>query len=312
MKQGEADTLHVSVGYACNNACVFCMESYVPDDRFAVVKGLMAEDRMYRDMDTHTHLRKVSFGRGEPTLNPDLPKYVAYAKKKGFREIAVISNGRRYADRAYCLTLVESGVNEFIVSVHGHVGELHEALTRGKGGFVEVERGLRNLAAIRERYPIRIVVNHVVNRVNAPFIGHFLKFMKGYPVDVVVLSIVQPIWGESADKLFPLLMPRYSDVADRIGRIRKKAPDLFFSRAGREYVSIIDLPRCCAEALAKHIGFKEERVSELDRGGPDAVAVSGKGRGPRCGECAYGGVCGGVYDEYANRFGWDEFVPVKR
>jgi len=310
MNGRDAETLHVSVGYACDNACVFCMESDIVG-RHDSVKRLIAEERMYRDMDAHRHMRKVSFGRGEPTLNPDLPKYVAYAKSSGFREVAVISNGRRYADRGYCLTLIESGVTEFILSLHGHTRELHETLTRGKNSFSDALRGLGNLSELKGDYPIRIVVNHVVNRVNHDFIEGFLAVMKGYPIDVVVLSVVQPIGG-NMEKLFSALMPRYSEVAKRIDGIRSRHPELFFSGSGKEYVSIIDLPRCCSPSLAKNIGFKEKRVSEQDKALPGAVSVSGKNKGIRCRECAYDDTCEGVYDNYVKRFGWDEFAPVPK
>ena len=311
MSKEDIETLHVSVGYACNNACIFCMESNIPG-LYDSVRRLISAGRMYRDMDTHGHMRKVSFGRGEPTLNPDLPKYVAYAKKVGFRDIAVISNGRRYADRDYCKTLIGSGVTEFIVSVHGHTKELHETLTRRKDSFAETTDGLKNLSDLKQEQSFRIVVNHVVNKTNCPFIGDFLKYMRGYSIDVIVLSVVQPIWWGNRAKLFPALMPRYSDVAKRIDGIRRRNPEWFLPDAGGECVSIIDLPWCCSSPLVGNIGFKEKRVSEQDERAPDSLAVAGKSKGLRCRECVYDGICDGVYDAYTSRFGWGEFVPVKR
>lgn len=86
MKTGKIETLHVSAGFTCNNACLFCMES---DKRlrYRLVKRFIASGYMYREMDKHSNIKRIGFGRGEPTLNPDLPEYVSYAKKNGFTEI---------------------------------------------------------------------------------------------------------------------------------------------------------------------------------------------------------------------------------
>lgn len=72
-------TLHISAGYTCNNACLFCMESD-KESRYRIVKNFIATKHMYHEIDKHKNVKKVAFSRGEPTLNPNLAEYVAYAK----------------------------------------------------------------------------------------------------------------------------------------------------------------------------------------------------------------------------------------
>jgi len=51
------------------------------ESRYQLVKKFIATNHMYREMDKHKNVKKIGFGRGEPTLNPELANYVAYAKK---------------------------------------------------------------------------------------------------------------------------------------------------------------------------------------------------------------------------------------
>lgn len=316
MRTEQVESLHVSVGYTCNNSCRFCMESD-KEKRYRIVKGFIADGHMYDEMDRHSRLgmKKIGFGRGEPTLNPDLPKYVAYARKKGFTEIAVISNGRQYSDMDFCLKLIESGVTDFIVSLHGHTRELHESMTRGKNSFSETTNGLTNLTELRKRHTFRITISHVVNKVNYRFMGSFLSFMTRYAIDEVLLGVVRPYpWGGMKD-FFPALMPRYRDVAEVLDRLLEDNPDLFLAREenGRKYVTINDLPICSSAKVTEYLGIRRDWTSGNDI--PEEESHTDglkKSHGPACAGCVYSRMCSGVFDTYTDHYGWDEFKTVKK
>ena len=135
--------LQVLVGVECNNSCVFCVaEAGDRDEKCKFVKEFLPRN-IYRVLKKNKSGKKVIFSRAEPTLNSDLINYVRYAKKQGYLDIAIISNGRMYSNMAYCLDLVESGVNEFIVSIHGHNKKVHESLTLAPGSFDKLFKDLR-------------------------------------------------------------------------------------------------------------------------------------------------------------------------
>ena len=58
----------------------------------------------------------VSFTGGEPTLRPDLPELIAYARSRGMR-VNLITNGIRCADAGYVATLEEAGLDSAQVSL---------------------------------------------------------------------------------------------------------------------------------------------------------------------------------------------------
>ncbi len=311
MKTEKIETLHVSVGFTCNNSCFFCMESN-KKLRYDTVKKFISSDHMYREMDKHRNVKKIGFGRGEPTLNPDLPKYIAYAKKKGFLEIAVISNGRQYKDKEFCRKLIESGVTEFIVSLHGHTKEIHEVLTRGKDSFLETTQGLKNLSELRHQFKFRIVISHVVTKVNYRFIGNFLKLMRNFTISEILLGVVRPYNCGGMKKFFFALMPKYSEVAKEIDQLFEKNAKLFFSKedANKKYVIINDIPACSSKKLVELIGIRREWVSGNDIKGEEYADGLPRLKSIKCQKCLYEKMCGGIFESYINHYGWDEFTPV--
>ena len=93
-KLGQRDErLHVSIGAVCNNNCVFCME----EDREGRYENnsAMTAERVRWILEQSRGAEEVCFTSGEPTTRPELPDFVALAKRLGYRRISVMTNGRR-------------------------------------------------------------------------------------------------------------------------------------------------------------------------------------------------------------------------
>ena len=67
----------------------------------------------------------VSFTGGECTLRPELPEFIAHARKRGMR-VNIITNGVTCSSRAYVDKLVAAGLTSAQVSVEGPDAEIHE------------------------------------------------------------------------------------------------------------------------------------------------------------------------------------------
>jgi uncharacterized radical SAM superfamily Fe-S cluster-containing enzyme len=111
----------IRLGYRCNARCGFCYYHDMLDNPVekeptsAQLRGRLAALRSEGAME-------VEFTGGEPTIRPDLPELVAYAKEQGFTNISVISNGLRIANANYAKRLVDAGMNDVLFSVHGPDG----------------------------------------------------------------------------------------------------------------------------------------------------------------------------------------------
>lgn len=135
----------VTFGFRCNLACTFCMVEDVLD-RY---EGASL-DQMRQKLRDPTFMRgagRVVLSGGEATLEKNLLEYVRAAREiPQVRHVRVQTNGTRLANRGYLKSLLEAGVDEFFVSLHGHDVETCDALTQKKGSFRAILAGIEAIA----------------------------------------------------------------------------------------------------------------------------------------------------------------------
>src|SRR5262249_38978412 len=91
----------ITVGFACNNACVFCAQG----DLARAPPPAAAADRIARGLAAIEPGETVAFLGGEPTLHDALPAWIREADARGAARIVVQTNGRRLAYRAFAEAL---------------------------------------------------------------------------------------------------------------------------------------------------------------------------------------------------------------
>ncbi len=170
---GLAGYTVIPVWYGCNNDCVICM--------LAPVKGqLPAVDF---DLFKKLVIRIVSGGRcrhlilsgAEVTTFPGLGRYVAFAAAFDYFEtIQVQTNGRKLCDAAYLRGLIDAGVNEFFISIHGP-REVHDAISRVPGSYDQTMQGIGNLRG----YPVNLLTNTVLTRLNYGHVAALIEEIAG-------------------------------------------------------------------------------------------------------------------------------------
>lgn len=335
--------LHVCVGDDCNNNCIFCMEEdrQSRHDRMA---GQTDDDvrRMLTSVDPS--VREVMFTSGEPTLHPRLPEYIRWAAQAGFQIVGLITNGRRLSYRPYARSLLEAGLNHVLVSIHGPDAATHDALTRTRGAFVQALAGLANLAVLKREFPaLKVHTSYVVNARNYDKVATFFQVMRPFRVDQHVFNVMMP--DGRGGTFFDQLMPRYGDVA---AAFRAFVDGLTADERAR--VFLLDIPYCTTTGLPdgvrgyveRYFHFEPDGTVHLDPEGGDTDptpaagdevlvqtdALAGETRAyakvaktarddrvrtkrPLCAQCGFERQCRGVFRSYVERFGWDEFRPVR-
>jgi len=81
----------------------------------------------------------------EITLRGDLTELAQRARQSGFDHVRIQTHGMHLAQESFCRKLIESGVDEFFVSVAGADAETHDAITEVDGSFERTIRGLENI-----------------------------------------------------------------------------------------------------------------------------------------------------------------------
>jgi cyclic pyranopterin phosphate synthase len=342
--QGDSalgDRLHVCVGYSCNNNCIFCMESD-RDTRFLRLKAQTPED-VRRMMTLDPDAREVMFTSGEPTLHPQLPEYIRMARDIGFPTVGLITNGRRLAYKPYARELLEAGLNHLLVSVHGPNARVHDMLTRSKGSFAQALAGLANMASMRDEFPgLMVHTSYVVNTYNYKYFSEFFDAMRPLRVDQHVFNVMMPD-GRGSQNI-DTLMARYRDIAEAF-----RAFSAGLSTEGLSKVFLLDIPYCTTTGLPDQVRGYVERYFHYETGGTVSFgnsgaeqarpgndgtlmqlsALAGEGsdydrvakgvhdamlrvKRDECAACGFETVCRGVFRSYIERWGWDEFQPVRK
>ena len=162
----------VPIWYGCNNDCTICMLGHLkrtlPPIGFHEFTRLLAEIRDDGRFD------RLILSGAEVTTFTELERYVRFAASLGwFKRIQIQTNGRNLRDKAYLARLVECGVNEFFMSVHGP-GDLHDAVTRSPGSFAQWTQGLDNLAD----FDVNVITNTVLTRQNYHGIAPLLSSLQ--------------------------------------------------------------------------------------------------------------------------------------
>jgi cyclic pyranopterin phosphate synthase len=282
------EDLTVTVDFHCHSACRFCIVQEgmnyfkgVPFEKFRQAVDDNRENRRYR---------RVTFTGGEVTLEKKLFDYVDYARESGsFEHIRLQTNGRLLADPAYAKRLVDAGVNEYFVSLHGHDAATQDYISQREGSFDEAIRGLANLAAL----DVCLMTNTVLTTINQPHLADIVE-------TVAPFSPVRMEWWNY------LPMEDYADERGLLSPMEKLAPSLREALARCEAhgmeAAVKYVPRCLLGEYAKY----------QDNTQPDVVIVEEfydvypKFACLYEAKCEYSDSCLGLHHPYISKFGWEE------
>lgn len=298
------NTVDLKVGFRCNNLCKFCVQG----DIKRIEAPSQPLSRLIRSLKEGiaSGARRLVLTGGESTIHEKIFEIIREARRLGFNDILMQSNGRTFHREKFCRDLIEAGVDTFAISVHGSTAETHDHLTSRKGSFKQTMRGIENL----KRFGQCVVTNTVITTANYRDLPGIAGLLAGLGVGQCQFAFIH-ING-LAEKNKSWLVARKSVVEPWV----KKALDVGISAGMRVMTEAI--PYCFMKGYEDCVAEKIiPSTSVFDAHGavPDYTFVrqnEQKAKGPRCRECAYADVCEGPWREYPEMFGWSEFHPVAR
>ena len=295
-------SLHVVTSHRCQNDCVFCSDGGAqvriqrPDP--AVVREILERNR---------HHDVVCFSTHEPTLHSDLVTFVSWARELGYPTVSLITNGRTLGRNDLARRLVEAGLDDLHVSIHGHAAAVHDPITRRAGSFDQALAGLDAALTLRSTHDLRVTVHSTITALNLDALPQMIDFFLERGVDHYGLN------GLFLDGLalenYPLLAVSNPRIAEVLSRALAGPP---------RPVSVSAIPPCqlVGRLPPWAIGLREDFHMAVDGevGGPipaEATSVTRRfAFGSPCRTCAMRPQCDGVPEAYIARFGWEEFHPV--
>ncbi len=302
---GQGERVHIPLGAECNNNCLFCME----EDRDGRRESILAmdSDRVRWILEQHRGAHEVCFTSGEPTLRTDLPKLASWALELGYARISLMTNGRRLGYGAFTAALVRAGIRRFYVSIHGDTRALHDGLTRTPGSFAQTMTGIMAVARLKPA-GVELNTSTVLTKRNAGRQTEIYELLRSRGVDQIVFNALQ--MNGRAETFFDPIVPRYADVRAGFERLMQTSCD-----AGR-HAFLVDVPMCISEGLPdanrgwveRHLHYETDaRPGPLRAVSTRELDQDTRKFGKPCEGCKVRALCPGVYENYLQRFGWDEF-----
>ena len=294
------ERIDLKIGFLCNNDCKMCVQAHKKQFGNKPSKQLKQYLR-----ESVAKYKGIVFTGGEPTIREDILDLVGFAKKAGYSLIQIQTNGRMFAYRDFCLSMIDAGANEFAIAIHGHIAKLHGYLTGSMDSFGQALQGIKNLLALNQR----VLTNTVITKPNYRHLPEIAELLAGLGVRQFQFAFVH-ILGNAA-KNIDSIVPRKSLVAPYL----KKALDIGISSKARPITEAI--PYCFMQGYEKCISERtipRTKVYDLDYVIEDFTKVrqkEGKAKRPLCKTCRCYNVCEGPWREYPQKYGWEEFYPVK-
>lgn len=290
--------LDVFLGSVCNNNCVFCCSK---ED----TKELSTKDVLKMlDKAKEEGINELHFTGSEPTIRKDFLEIVNYSKERGFEDIKITTNGRMLSYPEFCKQMIEAGVNRIIFSIHGHNKNLHDKLTRTKGSFDQLIKGIKNA----KKYGAIIESNTTIVKDNYSHLKEIAELLIKLEFASSELIFVHP--KGNAIKHYDGIVPRFSEVeaylhdAISLGIENKR---LILSR----YVPFCymqDFERFMSEV---HEPLKVEQVGEgfYDDDARKTREEIAMKKSVVCKTCKFDPICLGVHKEHKMQD--HDFKPIK-
>ncbi|MEM7448012.1 MAG: radical SAM protein [Myxococcota bacterium] len=137
--------LDIVLGYDCNLWCDYCTITKEMRERALTARQVVHAMRQAR----REGYERVALTGGEPSIRSDLLPLIREARKLGFCDIKLQTNGLLLAEAANVARLVEAGVTRFHVSIHTHRPTEYERLVRREGTFPLLVQALENLVQMK-------------------------------------------------------------------------------------------------------------------------------------------------------------------
>ncbi|MBX3184940.1 MAG: radical SAM protein [Polyangiaceae bacterium] len=282
------EDLTVTVDFHCHSACRFC----IVQEGMNYYKGLPFDTyrRAVDDNREKRRYRRVTFTGGEVTMEKKLFDYVDYAHASGsFEHIRLQTNGRLMANPEFAKRLVDAGIDEFFVSLHGHDAATQDYISQRDGSFDEAMRGMENL----KRLGVCLMTNTVLTTLNVAHLADIVETVRD-------LSPVRMEWWNY------LPMEDYHDARGLLAPMSELAPALVQALARCEAHGIEAVvkyvPRCLLGGYAHTQDNTQSDVVIVeefyDKYPKFACLYEAK--------CEHAEACLGLHFPYITKFGWEE------
>lgn len=251
--KGMPTFLSIEVASICNLNCPECPCGLHQINR---ENTFMEEDlfnSILKQAAPYIHTMQFFF-QGEPLLHPLLVQFIQKANQNNIYTIT--STNAQLCDSQKARDIVESGLNQIIISIDGTTQETYERYRIG-GSLEKVLQTIDHLnhwkETLKSKFPI-IEAQMVIFRHNEHEIEQFKELCKVHNVNIITLKTAQIYNFSSKPELIPQnkKYTRYILKNNQWQLKKKRKNHCYRQWSGAVITSSGDLIPCCFDKLAQH------------------------------------------------------------
>ena len=215
-----ANIWYIQVNRHCNNACHFCSNpsnwQNISYEKWIEIINDFVEKKY----------NGIIFTGWEPTLSPDLPRWISYAKKV-WMDSRIISNGMMCANYEYTKKLAESGLRLIHFSLYSYNHKVHDFLTDTPGSWKKLMHSISNAIALW----IQVQINTVINHYNQWHLDTTVKFLIGQFPEIrhIVWNNLDPLMMRKTETALSTI-PHFTNYEKPLHRAMQ-----FLEQSGRTF-----------------------------------------------------------------------------
>ena len=274
---------YLYVGYNCNNNCIFCSELGSTNPPIKPLEQLQEELTQIRKEFDFVNIMGL-----EPTIRPDILKIINLAKKLKFKQVGMTTNGRLLSYEKFCEKLLQTNIDQIVISLHGPNSEIHDTQTRVKESFDQTVEGIKNLLRFKKEQ-ISILVNLSVDQHNYKHMAETAEFVYNLGIKEINFLNIMPLGERQKTKS---TIAKLSDIIPYLIDTMEKYKNSDLK------ISFVEFPPCIVP--------KEYQNRFLPCLGKNPHKI----KFDLCKTCEYDNICTGILREYFEIHGNEEFETV--
>lgn len=290
----------------CNQSCKFCVVDSYQERKDTVNKKVIYK---FLNENSNKGYEIVNIHGGESTIVPDFIEILTKIKELGYPQVSLQTNARTLRDREYARQLVDLNVKTFVTSFHTtSPKEMAELANVDEEWLSDIIQGIKNAKELGAK----VRTNTVVYKKNMHQLKEIMEYIvKELKVDHINISAMHP--AGRAYKNFEEVVPRLTEIIDGV----KEAVDYVKSQG--TVITLEGFPPCILGEYVKYIvdwddsDFKLLYHMFVLPNYADFMTAKTRTLKEFCEECIYkkDKLCGGIYNEYIEKYGWSEFDSVE-
>lgn len=299
----------IKLGYSCNDACIHCVVANHRDKAKLLKKVDLNTEEYFKEiiLSKNKEVTNIIVTGGEPTIRPDFLEIIKFIKNLNLN-VDLQTNGRKLANKEFFLETCDY-IDKYIVALHGPNSQIHEQITQRKNSFQETVNGIKNIT----NYNKNICGKIVLSKINYKYLKETINLFKELNVKLIVIAFPH----SSGDKDYlEKIAPRYKQLKPYIEECIEEYKN--------EKDFLITFENVLPCALDKEYNLKyfadffdkfnqtEIKMLNYERENWQKILHLIRKKDVKCKLCLYNNWCYGYWNEYVDKYGFDEFNPITK